>query len=79
MMDDSWARELALILLVKPALPGFMVTIVPGPLYAEFEAARPLVRPCSHGHFHVSSLGVLPDCSDEYMPAFAHPERSTSV
>jgi hypothetical protein len=37
MMRESWAQELALVILAVPTYPGAVMTYVPGPLFAEYQ------------------------------------------
>jgi len=61
---DSWASNLACVMLVTSTWPGFAITIVMGPRYDAFEAASVRgLRVCGRGHFHVDAFGRSPqDC-----------------
>jgi hypothetical protein len=74
---DTWAANVACVMLVASTWPGFALTLVAGPRYEAFEATPlPGLRVCARNHLHVDAFGRSPrDCRldryDDYAPICA--------
>ena len=76
MMTETWAKELALVVLAIPTHPGAVATFVPGPLFGEYQRARVRgPRACPKGHLHIDTFPT-PACtvdSFDDLPPYCSP------